>query len=96
MNYLGTVGVDVAFLGANGFSLDRGLTTPDSAEAAVKAALVAAARTRVLLADASKFGTAHFAQFADLAQIDVIVTDSTLSDEAALELEAAGPKVVRA
>ena len=96
VNYLGTVGVDVAFLGANGFSLDRGLTTPDSAEAAVKAALVAAARTRVLLADASKFGTAHFAQFADLAQIDVIVTDSTLSDEAALELEAAGPKVVRA
>ena len=96
VDYLRTVGVSVAFLGINGFSVARGLTTPDSAEAAVKSAMVACSATRVLLADSSKFGTSHFARVADLAEIDVIVTDSTLSDEAALELEAAGPKVVRA
>jgi DeoR family fructose operon transcriptional repressor len=96
LEYLRTVFVDVAFLGTNGFSLERGLTTPDSAEAAVKSAFVAAARRSILLADHTKFGTDHFAQFADLAAIDVIVSDSDLSDEAAAELEAAGPQVVRA
>ena len=96
LEYLRTVFVDVAFLGTNGFSLGRGLTTPDSAEAAVKSAFVASARRSVLLADHTKFGTDHFAHFADLAAIDVIVSDSDLPDEAAAELEAAGPQVVRA
>jgi DeoR family fructose operon transcriptional repressor len=96
LEYLRTVFVDVAFLGINGFSIEHGLTTPDSAEAAVKAALVASARRSVLLADSTKFGAAHFAHVVDLAQIDVIVTDTALSDEAASEIEAAGPQVVRA
>lgn len=34
--------VDVAFLGANGFSAERGLTTPDTGEAAVKRAMIRA------------------------------------------------------
>jgi DeoR family fructose operon transcriptional repressor len=96
LEYLRTVFVDVAFLGTNGFSIERGLTTPDSAEAAVKAAFVSSARRSVLLADHTKFGSDHFAHVADLAEIDVIVTDSALSDEAVSEIEAAGPQVVRA
>ena len=96
LDYLRTVFVDVAFLGTNGFSVERGLTTPDSAEAAVKSAFVASARRSVLLADHTKFGSDHFAHVADLAEIDVIVTDSALSDEAVSEIEAAGPQVVRA
>ena len=96
LEYLRSVFVDVAFLGTNGFSLERGLTTPDSAEAAVKSAFIAAARRSVLLADHTKYGTDHFAHFADLADIDVIVSDSELPDEAASDLEAAGPQVVRA
>lgn len=96
LEYLRTVFVDVAFLGTNGFSLERGLTTPDSAEAAVKAAFVGAARRSVLLADHTKFGSDHFAHFADLAQIDTIVTDQALSNDAVAEIEAAGPQVVRA
>ena len=96
LEYLRTVHVNVAFLGINGFSVERGLTTPDSAEAAVKAALVACAQRRVLLADHSKFGATHFAHVAELSDIDVLITDDGLSPDAASELEAAGPKVVRA
>ena len=95
-DYLRTIFVDVAFLGTNGFSVTRGLTTPDSAEAAVKSAFVAAARRTVLLADHTKYGCAHFAHVAHLSAIDVIITDSALPDEAATELEAAGPTVIRA
>jgi DeoR family fructose operon transcriptional repressor len=96
LDFLRSVYVDVAFLGTNGFSLARGLTTPDAAEAAVKHAFVAAARRSVLLADHSKFGSDHFAHVADLDEVDVIVTDSALTDEAVSEIEAAGPQVVRA
>ncbi|MGB7964294.1 MAG: DeoR/GlpR family DNA-binding transcription regulator [Propionicimonas sp.] len=96
VEYLHSVYVDVAFVGTNGFSVERGLTTPDSSEAAVKRAFVEAARRSVVLADHSKFGSDHFAHFADLSEVDVIVTDSALSQDAVAELEAAGPQVVRA
>ncbi|GLY36700.1 DeoR family transcriptional regulator [Amycolatopsis sp. NBRC 101858] len=88
--------VDVAFLGANGFSAEHGCTTPDMAESAVKAAVVAAARKRVLLADHSKYGTDQLSRFARLAEIDVLVTDSGLDAGAVAELEEAGPEVVLA
>lgn len=96
LDYLRRVHLDVVFLGTNGFSIERGLTTPDSAEAAVKRAFVAAARTKILLTDHTKFGIDHFAHVANLADIDTIITDSGLSEEAVTDLEAAGPKVVRA
>ncbi|WP_432072353.1 DeoR/GlpR family DNA-binding transcription regulator [Streptomyces wuyuanensis] len=86
---------DVVFLGTNGFSADGGLTTPDLAEAAVKRALVAAARRVVLLADSAKYGEEHFARFADLADVDLLITDSGLSPEDAAAVEVAGTEVVR-
>lgn len=88
--------VDVAFLGTNGFSPERGLTTPDESEALVKAGFVRAARRAVLLADASKYGDAYLHRFATLDQIDVVLTDDSLPDDSAAELTAAGPEVVRA
>lgn len=88
--------VDVGFLGTNGVSAAKGLTTPVPAEAAVKAAMVAAARRRVLLADHSKVGQDSFVRFAALSDLDVVVTDSGVDPDLAEELEAAGPRVVRA
>ncbi len=87
---------DVAFVGANGISVERGLTTPDRAEAAVKAAMIAAARRTVVLADHTKVGTDHFARFGDLDEVDLLISDTGLDPELARELEAAGPEVVRA
>lgn len=87
--------VDVAFLGTNGCSAARGLTTPDPAEAAVKAAMVAAARRSVVLADHTKMVTDHLVRFARLEQVDVVVTDTGLDAGTAAELAAAGPEVVR-
>ncbi|MEV0963235.1 DeoR/GlpR family DNA-binding transcription regulator [Streptomyces sp. NPDC049910] len=91
----GEIRADVVFLGTNGFSTLCGLTTPDLAEAAVKRALVAAARRVVLLADSAKYGEEHFARFADLADVDLLITDSGLSPEDAAAVEAAGTEVVR-
>ncbi len=88
--------VDVAFLGAAGISLAQGLTTPDRDEAAVKRAMISAARRRVVLADHSKFETDHFARFGQLSEIDIVVTDYQLDDELAAQVAGAGPQVVRA
>lgn len=87
---------DVAFLGTNGLTVERGLTTPDLAEAGVKRALVAAARRTVVLADHTKVGRADFAQVAPLTAVDTVITDSELEPDLAEEIEAAGPRVVRA
>ncbi len=88
--------VDVAFLGTNGISAERGLTTPDPTEAAVKRAMIGAARRAVVLADRTKVGADHLIRFGDLDQIDAFVTDSGLDLELAGDLEATGLRVVRA
>ncbi len=88
--------VDIAFLGANGVSVERGLTTPDLAEAGVKRAMLRAAQRRVLVADHTKIGPAQLARFGDVADLDVLITDTGLDERLAVELEAAGPRVVRA
>jgi DeoR family fructose operon transcriptional repressor len=88
--------VDVAFMATNGCTPEHGLTTPDPAEAAVKCAMVRAARRAVLLADHTKFSQDYMARFAELSDIDVIYSDTGLDRGLAAELEAAGPEVVRA
>lgn len=88
--------VDVAFLGTNGISVERGLTTPDPTEAAVKRAMVASARRTVVLADHTKVGSDHLVRFADLGAVDTFVTDDGLDAELAAELDASGMRVVRA
>jgi DeoR family fructose operon transcriptional repressor len=88
--------VDVAFIGTNGISVERGLTTPDPAEAAVKRAMLAASRRGVVVADHSKIGADQLARFGSLEDIDVFVTDSGADPLVADELAAAGPRVVLA
>ncbi len=88
--------VDVAFIGTNGCTVERGLTTPDPAEAAVKRAMIAAARRSVVLADHTKIGHDYLARFGSLTDIDVLITDSAVDGELAADVEAVGVRVVRA
>ncbi len=93
---LADVCVDVAFLGTNGLSVRRGLTTPDQAEAMVKKAMVRSARRAVVVTDSTKVGDDHLHRFADITDIDLVITDTGLDVETAAEFEAAGPEVYRA
>ncbi len=88
--------VDVAFMGTNGCSVERGLTTPDPAEATVKRAMIAAARRVVLLADHTKIGNDYLAKFGTLDDLDLLITDSGLDGDLAGEVENTGVRVVRA
>ncbi|GAA3533012.1 D-beta-D-heptose 1-phosphate adenosyltransferase [Aeromicrobium flavum] len=86
--------VDVAFLGTNGVTPDHGFSTPDSEEAAVKRALVESARTRVVLADSTKFGPHQVFSFADLTDATAVVTDDGVRAADRAMLEDAGVEVV--
>ena len=88
--------VDLAFIGTNALTVDHGLTTPDPDEAAVKRAMIAAARRVVLLADHTKVSADHLARFGDLSDVDTFITDTGLDERTAAELESCGPRVVRA
>ena len=68
--------VDVAFMGTNALSVEHGLSTPDMDEAATKTAMIGAARTVVVLADARKIGAESTVRFAALDDVDVLVTDT--------------------
>lgn len=84
---------DLAFIGTNGLSVEFGLSTPDPAEAAVKAAIVRAARRTVLVADQTKYGVESFVRFAQLGDIDILVTDAAPGGELEAALAAADVEV---
>ena len=91
---LGRLRCDVAFVGTNGVSVRHGFSTPDPDEAAVKEAMVAAARRVVVLADSSKIGVELLVTFAPIGSVDVLITDAGISAHDRAELLSTGMEVV--
>ncbi|SDP27761.1 DNA-binding transcriptional regulator of sugar metabolism, DeoR/GlpR family [Nakamurella panacisegetis] len=86
---LGTVGhwviemlsalvVDLAIMGTNGISPERGLTTPEPTISAIKRKVMDVSRRRLLVGVHVKFGVDSFARFADVGEFDALVTDRGL------------------
>jgi DeoR family fructose operon transcriptional repressor len=88
--------VDVAFIGTNGFSVERGLTTPDPGEAAVKTSMIKAARRAIVLADHTKFGNDNLIRFGSLEDVELLITDTGLDSSHVPSLESTGVQVIRA
>ncbi|MEV0616239.1 DeoR/GlpR family DNA-binding transcription regulator [Nonomuraea sp. NPDC050404] len=87
--------LDIAFLSSSSWDVRHGVTTPVEAKIDVKRAALAAATTSVLVAGSAKFG--RFARYRALRldEIHKIITDDRLDDEAAAEIIAAGPHLIR-
>jgi DeoR/GlpR family transcriptional regulator of sugar metabolism len=68
--------LDVVFLGVHGLDPDAGLTTPNLLEAETDRAMVAAGSQLVVLADHTKWGETGLSRIADLAEVDLLVTDA--------------------
>ncbi|MFE9560532.1 DeoR/GlpR family DNA-binding transcription regulator [Streptomyces sp. NPDC006487] len=75
---IGSLHVDLLFLGAHGVAQGAGLTTPNLMEAQTNRALVASARRVAVVADHSKWGVVGLSGFAALHQADWFVTDAGL------------------
>ncbi|MFU8946674.1 DeoR/GlpR family DNA-binding transcription regulator [Mycetocola zhadangensis] len=67
---------DIAFLGANGISADFGLSTPEEREASVKSAMIRSARRTVALVDSSKLGDEALYRFAELRELDTLISNA--------------------
>lgn len=87
--------LDLAVLGANGVSVERGMTTPDPAVAAVKAAAVQSATRRMFIGAHHKFGTATFVKFAEVSDFEVLITGHELSASIADRFARVGATLVR-
>ncbi|MCR4392429.1 MAG: DeoR/GlpR family DNA-binding transcription regulator [Candidatus Acetothermia bacterium] len=87
---------DLAFLGANGISLEHGITIPSLEEAETAAEIVRHARRVVIVADHTKFGVVTHGRIADLEEVDVIVTDEGLDPQYARLLSEQGGELVLA
>ena len=96
INMLSDLVIDLAILGTNGVSIDRGLTTPDPSVSAVKHKVVEVSRRRAMVGVHTKFGFNSFCKFADVADFEVLVTDDGLSVRVAHRYAALGPEVIRA
>ncbi len=87
--------IDLAVMGANGLTRDRGLTVPDSAVAAVKAKAMAVSRRKVFVGIHTKFGVTSFCRFSDVSDFETLITDTTLTAHEAHRYSALGPQVIR-
>ena len=87
---------DVAFIGTNALTIDHGLSTADSQEAAVKSAMVTNAQKVVVLCDSSKIGNDYLVSFAPLDAIDIVITDSGAPETFLEDLERNDIEVVLA
>lgn len=84
-----------AFVGAAGISEDGGVTNFNMMEAELRRKVVNLSESFVLLADHSKFGRKATVSFADISDVDVLISDSVPTEYAAL-LEEMGTKVILA
>jgi DeoR family transcriptional regulator, fructose operon transcriptional repressor len=88
------ISVDSAIIGVGGVTAREGLTTTVLEEASMIAAMMAAARRTIVLADSSKLGKHSFAQIAGLSAMQILVTDADPAEELAAALKEAGVQLV--
>ncbi|MET9514987.1 DeoR/GlpR family DNA-binding transcription regulator [Streptomyces sp. NPDC002994] len=86
--------LDVVILGVDGVDPDLGIMAHQEDEASVSRLFAERAHRVIVVTDSSKMGKRAFARICGLDRIDVVVTDSAISGEAAGRLRDAGIKVI--
>jgi DeoR/GlpR family transcriptional regulator of sugar metabolism len=82
-----------AFISGNGFSAERGLSTPSPLVAATDRALASAAQQVVVLADHTKIGQETMCQTVPAARIHTLITDSKAAPAELAAIREAGVDV---
>lgn len=88
--------VDWLLMGVHGMDAEAGFTTPNLVEAETNRALVASARRVAVVADNSKWGVVGLSTIATLDEVDVVVTDVGLEEDARKILESSCGRLVLA
>jgi DeoR family transcriptional regulator of aga operon len=82
------------FLGVDGIDVEYGITNSNIEEAQLNKRMIDAALKTVILADSSKFGKRGFGRICGLDRVDIIVTDTGITDTMAGIIENFGIKLI--
>jgi DeoR family transcriptional regulator of aga operon len=88
--------VDKAFIGVDGIHSEQGLTTNYPDQAAIHRALMRQARQRIIVADHRKIGIIGTSLIWAAQNLDILITDKTISDEEIARFTAKNVTVLRA
>lgn len=91
---LSEIKVDKAIFGVSAIDPEYGISTTRSALAEVKKMLVRAAKSRIALADHTKFGKQDFVYVGPISDYHTVVTDSETPQKYIDELREAGVEVI--
>lgn len=92
---LETYHVNKLFFSCKGVHVERGISESNEWQARIKQMMLRIADEAVLLADASKFGVQAFTHVADLGDVQSIITDKRLPEEAQQQFAEQGIKLDR-
>lgn len=93
MDTVRDLNVDKAFMACNGLSPRRGVTTPNIETAQMKKLFIQIADQVILMADSTKLDTNAFVRFAEIEDIDLLITDGRGDAECVAALELAGMRI---
>lgn len=78
---IGGIRATKVFISATGVHEKLGITCANNYEVPNKRTVIQSAQTRILITDSSKFGKVSPAYFAQLSEMDIIITDNELSED---------------
>jgi DeoR family transcriptional regulator, aga operon transcriptional repressor len=90
------VSIDVAFLGVDAIDAMAGAMAQHEGEASINQLMANQAGQVVVVADSSKIGRRAFARICAAGEIDILVTDSGVPEDAAASFAEAGVQVITA
>ena len=93
---LQSLNIDIAFMGASGFSETGGFTAGEHAECLLKRLVLGKAGRVILLMDSSKIGKNMPYTFARPSEIHILITDIGLPAIIETQLQAEGVQVIKA
>jgi DeoR family transcriptional regulator, aga operon transcriptional repressor len=96
VEFISGYNIDVAFIGVDGVDPVAGCTNYDPGGVAVNAVLMDRARTRIVLADATKLGKVALARVCEIARVDILITDTRADPDVVTALQRSGCEVVLA
>ena len=90
VDLLQKIHTDIAFVSARGFSVENGLTDFSIYEADLKRMCIKASAKTIALIDHTKFDTSSISSYASIDDLNLVITDSGLSENTKEIYEKAG------
>lgn len=85
---------DKSFIGANGVSIEEGITTPNELEAKVDREVIKRSRKSYVLVDDTKFGSIDYSVISPIHEVDNIITNKHLEKDTENKIKEKGVNLI--